>query len=116
MRCASRTRSPSCCPPTPSRARPASPAVRPPHPTKGGPRRFGAEPLPDAAELIESPARFCVEPHRFPAELVPQVVELRKLFNQTVELFEKETNPLVTRGGPGGFGRKTASNQSFGRI
>jgi histidine phosphotransfer protein HptB len=43
-------------------------------------------------------------------------VELRKLFDQTVELFEKATNPLVSRTpAPGGFGRKV-SNQGFGRI
>ena len=67
------------------------------------------------AELIESTARLCVETHRFPDELVPQVVELRKLFNETVEQFEKATNPLVQRTAPTGFGRK-ASNQSFGRL
>jgi hypothetical protein len=56
-----------------------------------------------------------MESRRFPDELVPQVVELRKLFGETVELFDKATNPLVSRTSPGGFGRK-ASNQSFGRI
>jgi HPt (histidine-containing phosphotransfer) domain-containing protein len=90
--------------------------VLPAHTIKGEARQLGAEPLAVAAELIESTARFCVESHRFPDELVPQVVELRKLFNETVELFEKETNPLVTRGAPGGFGRKAPSNQGFGRI
>jgi len=60
---------------------------------------------------------MCVETHRFPDELVPDVVKLRKLFNETIELFDKATNPLLTRGAstPGGFGRK-ANNQSFGRI
>jgi hypothetical protein len=45
------------------------------------------------------------------------VVELRKLFSQTVEAFDKATNPLLTRGpaGPAGFGRKV-NNQGFGRI
>ena len=89
--------------------------VLPAHTIKGEARQLGAEPLAAMAELIESTARLCVETHRFPDELVPQVVELRRLFNETVELFEKETNPLVTRAGPGGFGRK-ASNQGFGRI
>jgi len=46
---------------------------------------------------------------------VPQVVELRKLFDQTVELFDKATNPLMTRNSPRGIGSK-AGNQSFGRI
>ena len=45
------------------------------------------------------------------------MVELRRLFSETVELFEKATNPLMTRtpAGPGGFGRKV-NNQGFGRI
>ena len=90
--------------------------VLPAHTIKGEARQLGAEPLAAMAELIETTARLCMETHRFPDELVPEVVELRRLFNQTVELFEKETNPLVTRAGPGGFGRKAASNQGFGRI
>jgi HPt (histidine-containing phosphotransfer) domain-containing protein len=89
--------------------------VIPAHTLKGEARQLGAEPLAKIAELIESTARFCVESHRFPDELVPEVVQLRTLFNETVDLFEKATNPLVSRTGPGGFGR-TASNQSFGRI
>jgi HPt (histidine-containing phosphotransfer) domain-containing protein len=89
--------------------------VIPAHTLKGEARQLGAEPVAKLAELIESTARLCVETHRFPDELVPQVVELRKLFNQTVELFEKATNPLVQRAAPTGFGRKI-SNQGFGRI
>lgn len=89
--------------------------VLPAHTLKGESRQLGAEPLAAIAELIESTARICVETHRFPDELVPQVVELRRLFDATVALFDKETNPLMTRAAPGGFGRKT-TNQSFGRI
>lgn len=91
--------------------------VLPAHTIKGESRQLGAEPLAAIAELIETTARLCIETHRFPDELVPDVVELRKLFNDTAELFEKATNPLLTRGpqGPTGFGRK-AGNQSFGRI
>ena len=82
--------------------------VLPAHTLKGESRQLGAEPLAKIAELIESTARFCVETHRFPDELVPEVVELRKLF-------DKATNPLMTRSSPSGFGRKV-SNQDFGRI
>jgi hypothetical protein len=83
---------------------------------KGESRQLGAEPLAEIAELIETTARFCVETHRFPDELVPEVVELRRLFDRTIELFDKATNPLVSRsGGSGALGRK-ANNQSFGRI
>lgn len=89
--------------------------VRPAHTIKGEARQFGAEPLAKVAELIESTARLCVETHRFPDELVPEVVELRRLFNKTVELFDKATNPLQTRARQVGFGRKVG-NQDFGRI
>jgi len=93
----------------------AAALVIPAHTLKGESRQLGAEPLAKVAELIESTARFCVETHRFPDELVPQVVELRRLFDVTVDLFDKATNPLMTRAAPGGFGRKV-TNQGFGRI
>src|SRR6478672_1529436 len=86
--------------------------VLPAHTLKGEARQLGAEPLAKVAELIETTARFCVESRRFPDELVPEVVQLRKLFNETVELFDKATNPLMTRSGGTGFGRKV-NNQGF---
>jgi HPt (histidine-containing phosphotransfer) domain-containing protein len=89
--------------------------VIPAHTLKGESRQLGAEPIAKIAELIESTARFCIESHRFPDELVPQVVELRKLFDETIELFDKATNPLISRTPASGFGRKV-SNQGFGRI
>ena len=89
--------------------------VLPAHTLKGESRQLGAEPLAKIAELIETTARFCVETHRFPDELVPEVVELRRLFDETVELFEKATNPLVQRAPATGFDRKV-NNQGFGRI
>ena len=57
--------------------------VIPAHTLKGEARQFGAEPLAKFAELIESTARLCIETHRFPDELVADVVELRRLFEQT---------------------------------
>ncbi len=93
----------------------ATALVLPAHTLKGESRQLGAEPLAKISELIESTARLCVETHRFPDELIPEVVQLRTLFNQTVELFEKATNPLVQRTTPTGFGRKV-NNQGFGRI
>lgn len=90
--------------------------IIPSHTLKGEARQFGAEPLAVIAELIEQTARLCVETHRFPDELVPEVVQLRKLFNDTIDLFDKATNPLQTRpGSQSGFGRKV-TNQGFGRI
>lgn len=90
--------------------------VMPAHTIKGEARQFGAGPLADVAELIESTARLCIETHRFPDELVASVVELRQLFERTLTMFDKATNPLLTRAPQqGGFGRKVA-NQDFGRI
>jgi HPt (histidine-containing phosphotransfer) domain-containing protein len=90
--------------------------VIPAHTLKGESRQFGAEPLAAIAEKIEQTARFCIETHRFPDELVPDVVELRRLWGRTVELFDKAVNPLQSRAAaPGGFGKK-AANQGFGRI
>ncbi|GAA4022822.1 hypothetical protein GCM10022280_24390 [Sphingomonas swuensis] len=91
--------------------------VIPAHTIKGEARQFGAEPLARIAELIESTARLCIETRRFPDELIRDVVELRKVFERTIALFDEATNPLKSRPGamPGGFGRK-ANNQSFGRI
>ena len=90
--------------------------VLPSHTLKGEARQLGAEPLAKVAELIETTARFCIENGRFPDELVPEVVQLRKLFEESIEQFEKATNPLVQRAPPTtGFGRKV-TNQGFGRI
>ena len=93
----------------------ATALVIPAHTLKGEARQFGAEPLAAVAELIESTARLCIETKRFPDELVKDVVELRRLFQQTIDQFEKATNPLVTRAPQGAFGRKV-SNQNFGRL
>lgn len=92
--------------------------VMPAHTLKGEARQFGANPLASMAELIESTARLCIETKRFPDELVKDVVELRRLFEQTIQLFDKATNPLQSRGpqpAPGGFGRRV-TNQGFGRL
>lgn len=89
--------------------------VLPAHTIKGEARQFGAEPLATVAEMIENTARLCIETRRFPDEIIPQVVELRRLFARTIELFDKATNPLLSRRATQGFGRRT-SNQDFGRL
>ena len=92
--------------------------VIPAHTLKGEARQFGANPVATVAELIESTARICIETKRFPDELVKDVVELRRLFQETIQLFDKATNPLRSRGPQpvaGGFGRKV-TNQGFGRL
>ena len=102
---------------TAMRERNTTALVLPAHTLKGEARQFGAAPLADLAELIESTARFSVETHSFPDELIKDVVELRKLFNETIELFDKAVNPLLSRAqSSGGFGKRGASNQDFGRI
>ncbi len=90
--------------------------VIPAHTLKGEARQFGADPLADCAELIEHSARISIETHSFPDELIADVVKLRKLWSETIGMFDKATNPLLTRAAPtAGFGRK-AGNQSFGRL
>lgn len=89
--------------------------VIPAHTLKGESRQFGAGPLADIAEKIENVARMCIETHRFPDELIPDVVALRKMFERTIQMFDQAVNPLRTRAATGGFGRKVA-NQEFGRI
>lgn len=95
-------------------ARETAALVLPSHTLKSEARQFGAEPLGDAAEEIEFTARSCIESHRFPDELVAHVVELRRLFDATNALMERELNPLMER--RGGFGKKQSANQTFGRI
>jgi histidine phosphotransfer protein HptB len=93
------------------RAKDATALVRPAHTLKGEARQFGAEPLADMAEEIEVVARRCVELKTSPDELIPQVVKLRPTFEATLELFDREINPLVER--RPAFGRRP---QSFGRA
>lgn len=95
-------------------ARNTSALVLPAHTLKSEARQFGADPLGDAAEEIEFTARRCIETHRFPDEIVAQVVELRRLFDATNAAMEREINPLMER--RGGFGKKQAAVNQFGRI
>ena len=87
------------------RAANAAAMVIPAHTLKGEARQFGAEPLADLAEQIESLARDCVEQQDTPDEALEPVARLRPLFDQTLSLLEREANPLVQRK-PGGFGRR----------
>ena len=93
------------------RAKSAAAMVIPAHTLKGESRQFGAEPLADLAEQIETVARDCVELQDTPDDALEHIVKLRPLFSQTLELLEREANPLVARKpqGGGGFGRKVAS-------
>ena len=88
--------------------------VIPAHTLKSEARQFGAEPLGALAEEIEFAARRSIEQRRFPDELVPAVARLRPLYRDTMELFDKESNPLVERRPV--FGRAGVGNQNFGRL
>ena len=91
------------------RAKSAAAMVIPAHTLKGESRQFGAEPLARLAEQIETIARDCVEMQDTPEEALAHVVQLRPVFTRTLELLEREANPLVSRKpGGGGFGRKVA--------
>lgn len=94
-------------------ARDAAALVLPAHTMKSEARQFGAEPLGQLAEEIEVAARRALESHLFPDNIVPEVAKLRPLYLRTMELLERETNPLAQRRRT--FGRGP-SNQEFGRL
>lgn len=87
------------------RAGSAAALVIPAHTLKGESRQFGAEVLANLAETIEVIARDCVESHDAPEQALEHVVRLRGTFQATLELLERETNPLVER--RPAFGRKS---------
>lgn len=91
------------------RALSAAAMVIPAHTLKGEARQFGAEPLAELAEQIETIARDCVELQDTPDGALAPVARLRPLFAETLALLEREANPLVARKAQGGgFGKKAA--------
>jgi HPt (histidine-containing phosphotransfer) domain-containing protein len=97
------------------RRRDAAGLIGPADTLKAEARQFGAGPLSELAEEIEDAARRSVEQRSFPDELVPHVARLRPIYSQTMDLFERETNPLAQRRS-GGPVRTSAANQEFGRL
>src|SRR3546814_11730257 len=87
------------------RARDARGLVMPAHTLKSEARQFGGEKLGALSEDIEMFARACVESQTSPDEYLPRVVELRRLFEETLSALAREANPTVQR-------RRT----SFGRA
>lgn len=87
------------------RAQQAAAMVLPAHTLKGEARQFGAEPLAALAEKIEDHARGCVERHDTPDAAIEDVVALRPLFDATLALLERDSQPLAMRR-PTGFGRR----------
>lgn len=92
----------------------AAAMVLPAHTLKGESAQFGAQPLSELAERIETIARDCVEIQDTPEEALEHIVKLRPLFDQTLALLEREANPLVERRPAGGFGRRSPGQ--FGRA
>ncbi len=89
------------------RAQNAAALVIPAHTLKGEARQFGAEPLGEIAERIETIARDCVESRDTPDAALADIVALRPLFDKTLAMLEREANPLVERRPQaGGFGRR----------
>lgn len=88
--------------------------VIPAHTLKTEARQFGAEMLGEIAEEIEFSARRAVEMRLFPDNLIPTAARLRPTYQQTIEMLEKEINPLVER--RPAFGRAAPHNQNFGRL
>lgn len=79
------------------RAGNAAAMVIPAHTLKGEALQFGAEPLGAVAERIEMIARDCVENRDTPEEALSDIVALRPLFESTLAMLERESNPLVAR-------------------
>jgi len=75
----------------------AAALVLPAHTMKSEARQFGAEPLGALAEAIETAARRSVEMRLPPDELIPEVAKLRPLYASTIDLLEREANPLCQR-------------------
>lgn len=82
---------------TAMRAHNAAAMIIPAHTLKGEARQFGAEPLGELAEKIETIARDCVETRDTPDQALAHVVALRPLFETTLSMLERESNPLVER-------------------
>ena len=83
----------------------AAALVLPAHTVKSEARQFGAEQLGALAEEIEFAARRAIEMQYFPDDLIPQVAQLRPLYARTIDMLEREANPLRQRST--GFGRAT---------
>ncbi len=85
-------------------AKNAAAMVLPAHTMKSEARQFGALPLAVLAEEIEASARHGVEIRAFPDEILPQVAQLRPLYQSTIALLDERANPLQQR--RAGFGRR----------
>lgn len=88
--------------------------VLPAHTLKGEGYQFGAEKLAELAEEIEVAARHYVEIQQDPSELLEKVVQLRPLFELTLDALEREVSPLVER--RASFGARTMTQVASSRF
>lgn len=96
------------------RERNSAKLVLPAHTLKGEGYQFGAEKLAELAEEIEVAARHYVELQQDPSELLEKVVQLRPLFELTLETLEREVSPLVER--RANFGARTMTQVASSRY
>lgn len=78
-------------------ARDAAAMILPAHTMKSEARQFGAIPLAMLAEEIEASARHGIEIRLFPDEILPQVAQLRPLYQRTLALLEERADPRIQR-------------------
>lgn len=88
--------------------------ILPAHTLKGEGYQFGAEKLAELAEEIEVAARHYVEIQQDPSELLEKVVQLRPLFELTLDALEREVSPLVER--RESFGARTMTQVASSRF
>lgn len=90
--------------------------VLPAHTLKGEAWQFGAEKLASLCEELEVSARRYVEMHQDPADLVEKIVQLRPLFETTLDTLERQISPLSERR-PQNFAQpRLFGNALFGRA
>lgn len=99
------------------RARNAACLVRPAHTLKGESAQFGAYRLSAMSEAIEMTARRCVETRTGPDELIETVVALRRCFDETVALIDRDAAAPAAVRRPAVFGRRAETPVTrFGRA
>ena len=69
-------------------------------------RRIEEAMLSATAEMIEITARACVEHHDRPDELLPLVIALHPMFEETLAILEKGASPLIERQPQSQMGRR----------
>lgn len=79
------------------RAGNAGALVKPADVIKTGAFEIGAQTLGLLAEDIEFGARDCLETRQSPGILLEIVIQLRPLFDRTLEQLDRESNPLLDR-------------------